>query len=103
MKWITLDDIKDQLRMESDYTDEDRKLERYGNSAEATILNLTGRTFEELKAMNPLGEDAIPPDVWEATILLVVVSYEQSSPVSQYQLYGVPYSFNLKIKPYMKL
>lgn len=103
MKWITLDEIKEQLRIEPDYDDENDKLTRYGNSAEATILNLTGRTFEELKAMNPTGEDKIPDDLWEATILLVTVSYEHSSAVSQYQLYGVPYSFNMKIKPYMKL
>jgi len=103
MKWITLEEIKQQLRIEPDYTDEDDKLERYGNSAEATILNLTGRTFEELKAMNPTGEDAIPPDLWEATVLLVSVSYEHNSAVDQYQMYAVPYSVDMKLKPYMKL
>ena len=103
MKWITLDEIKEQLRIEPDYDEENDKLERYGNSAEATILNLTGRTYEELKAMNPLGEDAIPPNVWEATMLLVSVSYEHNSAVEQYQMYAVPYGVDLKIKPYMKL
>ena len=103
MKWLTLNDIKDQLRIERDYTDEDSILTRYGDSAEAVILNLTGRTYEELKTMNPTGEDAIPGDIWEATVMLVVSSYEHRSPSAQYQLYAVGYGFDMKIKPYMRL
>ena len=51
MKWLTLTEIKQQLRIEADYTDEDALLTRYGNSAEAVVLNITGRTYDELKAM----------------------------------------------------
>lgn len=103
MDWLELNDIKDQLRIERDYHDEDTILTRYGNSAEATILNLTGRTYEELKAMNPTGENAIPADIWEATVMLVVSSYEHRSPSAQYQMYAVGYGFDMKIKPYMRL
>ena len=103
MKWITLDEIKEQLRIEPDYNEENDKLTRYGNSAEATILNITGRTYEELKNMNPMGEDTIPPDVWEATIMIVVVSYEHNSPIDNYQMYAVPYGVDMKLKPYIKL
>lgn len=103
MKWLTLEEIKQQLRIEPDFTDEDSLLVRYGNSAEAVVLNITGRTFEELKAMNPAGEDAIPADVWEATVMLVEVSYNQRSPISQQNMSVVPYAFDMKIKPYMKL
>lgn len=103
MKWLTLKEIKQQLRIEPDFTDEDSLLVRYGDSAEAVVLNITGRTFEELKAMNPAGEDAIPADVWEATVMLVEVSYNQRSPISQQNMSVVPYAFDMKIKPYMKL
>ncbi len=103
MKWLTLEEIKQQLRIESDWTDEDALLVRYGNSAEAVVLNLTGRTYDELKAMNPTGEDAIPADLWEATVLLVEVSYQQRSPISSQNLSVVPYAFDMKIKPYMRL
>lgn len=102
MKWLGLNDIKDQLRIERDYNEENDILTRYGNSAEAVILNLTGRTYEELKAMNPTGEDEIPPDVWEATVMLVVLSYEHRSTVSMQNLYNNP-AFDIKIKPYIRL
>ena len=46
MKWLTLTEIKQQLRIEADYTDEDALLTRYGNSAEAVVLNITGRTYD---------------------------------------------------------
>ena len=103
MKWLTLEEIKQQLRIEPDFTDEDSLLVRYGNSAEAVVLNITGRTFEELKAMNPTGEDAIPADLWEATVLLVELSYQQRSPLTSQNLSVVPYAFDMKIKPYMRL
>jgi hypothetical protein len=103
MKWLTLNDIKDQLRIEHDYTDDDAILTRYGNSAEATVLNITGRTFDELKAMNPTGEDAIPPDLFEATVMLVTESYQHRSPGSMQQLYLIPCGFDMKIRPYIRL
>ena len=103
MKWLTLEEIKQQLRIEPDFTDEDALLVRYGNSAEAVVLNLTGRTYDELKAMNPTGEDEFPADLWEATILLIEVSYKYRSPISEQNLSKVPYAFDMKIKPYMRL
>ena len=103
MKWLTLEEIKQQLRIEPEFEDEDTLLTRYGNSAEAVVLNMTKRTFDELKAMNPTGEDAIPDDLWEASIMLVEVSYHQRSPISQQNLSVVPYAFDMKIKPYMRL
>lgn len=102
MKWLTLEDIKKQLRIEPDFTDDDALLIRYGDSAESVILNITGRTYEELKSMNRLGDD-IPADIWEATVMLVTLSYEQRSPVSMQNMNAIPYSFDMKVKPYMKL
>ena len=102
MKWLTLQEIKQQLRIEADYTDEDALLTRYGNSAEAVVLNITGRTFDELKAMNPTGEDEIPADIWEATVLLVTASYEHRSAVSMQNLYSNK-AFDMKVKHYIRL
>ena len=103
MKWLTLEEIKQQCRIEPDYTEEDNLLIRYGNSAEASILNLTGRTYDELVAMNPTGENTFPDDLWEATVLLVVNSYEQRSPVTMQQVHAILYHLDMKIKPYMRL
>lgn len=103
MKWLTLEEIRQQLRIAEDCHEEDALLVRYGNSAEAVVLNMTGRTYEELKAMNPTGEDAIPADVWEATVMLVELSYQQRSPLTSQNLSIVPFAFDIKIKPYMRL
>ena len=35
--------------------------------------------------------------------MLVDLSYQQRSPVSPVSMYAVPYTFDLLIKPYMKL
>ena len=40
MKWLTLNEIKDQLRIERDYNDENDKLEMYGDSAEEMVREL---------------------------------------------------------------
>ena len=103
MKWLTLEEIRQQLRIAEDSHDEDALLVRYGNSAEAVVLNMTGRTYEELKAMNPTGEDAIPADVWEATVMLVELSYQQRSPLTSQKLSIIPLAFDVKIKPYVRL
>lgn len=99
MKWLTLNDIKDQLRIERDFTDDDKLLTRYGESAENTILNICRRTYDDF--ISEYGE--IPSDIVEASLLLVTVSYEHRAAVSQYQMYSVGYAFDMKVKPYMRL
>lgn len=103
MKWLTLTLIKQQLRLEQDYHDEDALLELYGGSAENTILQCTNRTVDELKAMNPDDTDAIPVDIMEASLMLVTVSYRYRTPIDMQNLSIVPYTFDLKIKNYVRL
>lgn len=105
MKWLTLTLIKQQLRLEQDYRDEDALLELYGGSAENTILQCTNRTVDELKAMNPAGADTdnIPADIMEASLMLVTVSYRYRTPIDMQNLSIVPYTFDLKIKNYVRL
>lgn len=105
MKWLTLTLIKQQLRLEQDYHDEDALLELYGGSAENTILQCTNRTVDELKAMNPDGAetDKIPDDIMEASLMLVTVSYRYRTPIDMQNLSIVPYTFDLKIKNYVRL
>lgn len=99
MKWLTLNYIKQQLRIEPDFTLEDDMLTLYGNSAENTLLQLCNRSYESF--LDEYGE--IPQDIIHATLMLVDVSYHQRSPISQYQLYAVGYAFDQKVKPYMWL
>lgn len=99
MKWLTLEKIKQQLRIEQDFTMEDELLTGYGESAESTILNHLNRTYYDLTEQ--YGE--VPQDIINASLMLVDVWYQHRSPVESVNLSVVPYAFDLIIKPYMKL
>lgn len=98
MKYLTIEDIKQQLRL--DFDCEDAKLELYGAGAEDTILYLCNRTYENL--VGTYGE--VPAAIRQVTLELVTNSYDQGSgPASPTNLSAVPYNFDLLIKPYMVL
>ncbi len=97
MKWLTLEWIKKHSRI--DFDCEDELLELYGEDAEQTILNLIGRSFDDL--IETYGE--VPKPLYVAALMLVEVSYTQRAPITQTNLYTVPYAFDMKVKPYMKL
>ena len=99
MKWLTLDEIKDQLRIERDFDLENDKLTLYGDSAEQAILDICRRTYDDFID----DYEAIPAPIRECSLLLVVMSYEHGTPASAQQMYNVGYTFDLKLKPYMRL
>ena len=99
MKWLTLERIKQQCRIESDFTMEDTLLTGYGESAESTILNHLNRTYYDL--LEQYG--TIPQDIINASLMLVDVWYKHRSPVEALSMSIVPYTFDLLIKPYMRL
>lgn len=98
MKWLTLNEIKDQLRIERDFTLEDQKLTMYGDSAEEVLMEVTRRTYDDF--VENYGK--IPTPIREASLMLVTASYETGSAVSLQQLYSNP-TFEMKLKPYMRL
>lgn len=97
MKWLTLDYIKGHSRI--DFNCEDDLLTLYGESAEATVLNVINRTYDEV--LEKYGE--IPAPLYHAALMLVEVADTQRAPISQVNMYAVPYTFDLIVKPYMKL
>ena len=99
MKFLTLEQIKAQCRIEEDFTLEDTKLTLYGDSAEQTIFNMCQRPYEDF--IETYG--AIPQDVVHAALLLVTASYEHNASVSMQNLSMVPYGFDMLIRPYMRL
>ena len=99
MKWLTLEKIKQQCRIEQNFTLEDQLLTNYGTSAESTILNHLNRTYYDLTEQ--YGE--VPQDIINASLMLVDVWYQHRSPVESLNMSIVPYTFDLLIKPYMKL
>ena len=69
MKWLTLERIKQQLRIEPDMHDEDSLLEMYGESAEEVLLKVfktatdRNRYFGERigKLLERMGNNTISP------------------------------------------
>ena len=99
MKWLTLEKIKAQLRIEPDFHDEDDLLEEYGESAEEVLLNYLSRTYEDV--IEVYGR--VPAPLRHASLMLVDTSYQHRSPVNAQNMSLVPYTFDLLIKPYMRL
>ena len=97
MKWLTIDWIKQHSRI--DFDCENELLELYGEDAEETVLNLCNRTMEDI--IEQYGQ--VPKPLYVAALQLVEVNYTHRSPNSMNNLYAVKYSFDMKVKPYMKL
>ena len=99
MKWLTLTRIKQQCRIESTFTDEDDLLQMYGESAEEVLLNHLNRSYENIISVY----GRIPAPLIHASLMLVDVSYQHRSPVSPQNMSKVPYTFDILVKPYMRL
>lgn len=97
MKWLTISDIKKQLRV--DFDDEDDVLELYGSAAEDTVLNYMNRTYQDV--LEEYGE--VPAAIRQATLMLVDNSYQHRSPAEPTQMYYVLYGFDTLVKPYLRL
>lgn len=107
MKFLTLNEIKDQCRIEHDFTMEDTLLTAYGNAAENALLRICERTYDNL--LEEFGEDdgeggkSCPSDFYMAALMLAEHLYEHHGPTEGITLSAVPYSLDFLIKPFMKL
>ena len=95
MKYLTTDLIKQHSRIDGD----EQILELYGSSAEETLLRYIGTTYDELIAEYT----EVPKPLIHATLMLVDVSYQYRNPISERSMSIVPYTFDLIVKPYIKL
>ena len=101
MKWLTVEYIKKHSRI--DYDCEDDLLELYGEAAEETVMNITGRDYDDIVANFGTEGRPIPAAIIQASLILVDTSYMQRTAVSPQQMFAVPYAFDMLIKPYMRL
>ena len=97
MKFLTIDKIKQQLRL--DCTCEAELLEDYGNAAEEVVLEHIGLTYDELVAKY----NGVPERVKQAAMMLVDHWYQYRSPVADRTMSVVPYTFEVLLKPLVKL
>ena len=103
MKYLSLEYIKQHSRI--DYDCEDGLLEMYGDSAEETVAQYLnrGKTVDDMVADLKEVYGHIPAPIYHATLMLVDVSYQYRSPVSAQNMSVVPYTFDILVKPYMRL
>ena len=103
MKFLSLEYIKKHSRIE--YDCEDALLEAYGDAAEETLAGHLGRGTGVDAMITSLTEQygKIPAPIYQAGLMLVDVSYTQRAAVSPQQLYVIPYTFDMLVKPYMIL
>ena len=100
MKFLTFDQIKAQLRLDDQQAeDEHDLLVLYGEAAEDAVLNTMNRIITDI--FEQYG--TVPKALVQAGLMLVAQSYQHREPVSQQNLYTVPYAFDLLLKPYMRL
>ena len=101
MKWLTCEYIKKHSRI--DYDCEDDLLELYGEAAEETVMSVIGRDYDDIAHNFGTEEQPIPAAIIQASLMLVDTSYMQRTAVSPQQMSSVPYTFDLLVKPYMRL
>lgn len=94
--------IKQHSRI--DFDCEDNVLELYGDSAEETLAQYLnrGKTVEEMVENIKEEYGEIPANIYHAALMLVDMSYQYRSPISPTNVSVVP-TFNILVKPYMKL
>lgn len=97
MKYLTLEHIRQQLRIDGNA--EDAVLDLYGGAAEDTVLNLMNRSIDDV--LETYG--CVPDPIRQATLLLVGQSYQHREPASAQNISTVPYAFDILLKPYMRL
>ena len=97
MKWLTLEYIKAHSRLCCDA--EDDELTMLAGSAEDSILQLCGRTYDEFIEKY----ETIPAPIVHASLELVEHFYQNRGIVTPGNLSVIPYNFNLLIKPYIRL
>lgn len=97
MKWLDLPTIKAHLRITEDY--EDELLTLYGNSAEETMQQYLGRTYEDIIEEY----SSVPVNIKHASLMLVDAAYKHRAPMSPENMNLVPYTFDVLVKPYVRL
>jgi hypothetical protein len=100
MKFLNFDQIKAQLRLDDAQAEEEHDLlVLYGEAAEDMVLNTLNRPMEDIIEQYGM----IPKSLVQAGLILVAQSYKHRESASPQNLYAVPYSFDLLMKPYMRL
>lgn len=98
LKFLSLEKIKEQARVESDFHDEDDYLLLLGKAAERKLFQDIQRTYDEVVEQ----EGEWPIDLTLAALLLTSGWYKHREPAENANMYAVPYGYEALYMPYRK-
>ena len=98
LQFLTLEDIKAQTRVESDYTDDDQYLMLLGRAAERKVFNDTQRTYEEIVEI----WGKWPEDLTLAALMLVASWYKNRESTTNQSMSVVAYGYEGLYMEYRK-
>lgn len=99
MSVVDLELFKKHVRAD-DFSDDDEYLQYLLDAAQESIITATNRSVDEL---NGIGGGNFPKSLQQAIMMLAAHWYNQRESVSSVQMYEVPDSLQILIKPYRKL
>ncbi len=98
---LELSEIKRQLRLEDDYTEEDELLTLISRAVEARTVTFLNRTLYEASVPDNDPDGLVmTDDIRMGMLLLVTHFYENRSSVSEVEKTEMPQSFNWLVGPH---
>ncbi|MEI9860215.1 head-tail connector protein [Enterobacter bugandensis] len=100
---LSPEEIKAQLRLDEDYTDEDKLLELLGRAVQARTENFLNRRLYAVETGVPADDPEgliLSDDIRMGMLLLVTHFYENRSTVTEVEKTELPMSFNWLVGPY---
>lgn len=100
---LQMEEIKAQLRLDEDFTDEDSLLELLGKAVQSRTENFLNRKLYATDAERPKDDPdglVMPDEVKLALLLLLTHFYENRSTVSDVEKLELPMSFHWLVGPY---
>ncbi|HGW6102656.1 TPA: head-tail connector protein [Citrobacter werkmanii] len=101
MQFLTMDQIKLQLRIDEDFTDEDEILELYGTAAEnAAIKTLNRNLYPDTVPDTDCSGMVIVDDIKLAMLMTVSHWYKNRAPVTPFEQTEIPLTYRFLLNPY---
>ena len=100
MKYLTFEQIKQQLRLSAEQAERERiRLECMAEAAEDAVLTIIRRPLRNVKQVY----GHVPQKLTQVTLLLVDDWYQHRGTVENFSMSAVPYAFDFMLKPMMRL
>lgn len=101
MEFLTIEEIKQQLRIDDDFTDEDTLLTLYGGAAENAAIRTLNRNLY-IKSVPETDPDGIVivDDIKLAMLMTVSHWYKNRAPVTPFEQSDIPLTYRFLLNPY---